>query len=188
MVRDHAPTLRGAHVDIGGHHIGHGITFGCVQFNAFHQVVQGAGEGLDFAHMLWVCRDDTVGEHGFKRASDAVCAQQARAAGVHTNDVFFVSPTAHEAFYIAGTQGFVKGCFNLIGCAADGGCLKLGLGQLFRAAEFTQSSQLSSKHKQLGLGSGYVDLGLGVLEVLFGGFFGGIGTLFIQIGAAHSGV
>ena len=77
---------------------------------------------------------------------------------MHTNDVFFVSPTAHQPFNIAGAQGFVKGCFNVIGGAADGGCLKLGLGQLFGAAEFTQSGQLRSKNKQLGLGSGDVHL------------------------------
>lgn len=188
VVRDHAPTLRRAHVDIGGHHIGHGIAFWGVQFNALNQVVHGTRDGFDFAHMLGVCSNHAIAEHGVKRVSDAVSAQQARAAGVHTNDVFFVCPAGHQPLDIASAQCVVKGRFNVIGGAADGGCLKLGLGQLFPAAEFAQCSQLRSKHEQLGLGGSHVHLRFGVFEVIFRRFLRGIGTLFIQVSTAHGRV
>ena len=90
MVRHHAPTLGGSHIHIGGQHksqlwpVRHG------EFDAFDQIVHGAGDGFHFAHMFWVRGDGAVAEHGFKRLPNVLEAHEPGSAGVHANHFFIV--------------------------------------------------------------------------------------------------
>ena len=59
---------------------------------------------------------------------------------------------------------------------------------LFLFAELAQRSQLCRENGKFRLGRGYVDAGFGVFQMLFSGFLGGIGTLFVQVFATNRGV
>ena len=90
MVCHHAPTLGGSHIHIGGQHksqlwpVRHG------EFDAFDQIVHGAGDGFHFAHVLRVRGDGAVAEHGFKRLPNVLEAHEPGSAGVHANHFFIV--------------------------------------------------------------------------------------------------
>ena len=93
---------------------------------AENQVVHGTGDGFDFAHMLGLRGDDAIGEHGLEGGTDRTGAHQPGTARMHTDDVVFICPAAHELDDIARLQGFVKLAFNGVGSTAYRGSSEFG--------------------------------------------------------------
>ena len=120
MVRDQTPALCRLVIDIAGNDIGVTRALFGHDLNALQHAVQAGAHGLHLAHLLCMGANAAVGKHGFKGRAYRTRAQQARTAGVHTNDVVLIGPAGHEFVDVAALQGFIKSGFDIVGIAAAG--------------------------------------------------------------------
>lgn len=128
MVRHQSPALCCLMVHVGGDHKGFNRAFAGEHVNAFAHAMNGAGKGFNLANSLWFDAQTAIGKHGFKRRPNGTQANQARATGVNADHVVFIRPASHQTVKVRSLQGFVKGGFDVIGRAANGGYGFFGFG------------------------------------------------------------
>jgi hypothetical protein len=114
VVRDHAPSLRGFGVHIGGHDPSLLYTVIGQDIHPLDHTVHAAGSGIGAPDPFWMGQNRPVGKQGLKAGTNFGMAHQAWAAGVHTNDVIFIDPTGHESVQITLLQGLVKRGFGIV--------------------------------------------------------------------------
>src|SRR5574337_980125 len=128
MVRDHAPALRVAVVDVAGDHMRLGRPFVGHHVDALDHAVHRAGERAHAVHPLRPHRQAAARQQRLEAGADRGGADQPAPAGVHADDLVFVGPAGHQPVEVARLQRFIEHEFGVVSRAADGGGLESGFG------------------------------------------------------------
>src|SRR5207253_5223598 len=128
VVRDQAPALGRAVIDVRGDHPCNGWATRRDDFDALQDVVHRTRDRHDLARTLRPGPDGApLAEHRLESRADGGRTHHARTARVDADDLVLVGPARHEPLDVPALEGIVESGFDVVGVAFEAGGLDFGL-------------------------------------------------------------